>query len=163
VALYATIRDGEYRLWGWQMMYQQFSYRVYNDLLASSVGLLALLPLLVVDTESLLSNVLEGLCIQGNRSLGNDFRDCVNVLTSPVLNDFVLVCGSDPDILVVHQSVRRHANNEETCGSQDYDQGIGTRIHEESLLEAVIVHFLQVKGIKDGRCKRKFSELAMGR
>jgi hypothetical protein len=131
------------------MKYQQFSYSVCNDLLASAVGLLALLPLLVVDPESLLSNVLEGLCIQGNWSLGNDFCNRVDVLFAPVLNDFMLVCGSDADILVVHQRVRRHANNEETCGSQDYDQGIGTRIREESLFEAVIVHFLQVEGMKD--------------
>jgi hypothetical protein len=144
---------GEYRLWGWQMMYLQFPHSVYNVLLASAVGLLALLPFLVVDAESFLLNVLEALCISihGNWSFGKPLDNRVDMLCTPILNDFVLVCGSDADILVVHQRVRRHSDNEERGGSQDCDQWVSTRIREESLFEAVIVHFLLVEGMKDRR------------
>jgi hypothetical protein len=123
-------------------MYLQFSYTMYNVLLTSAVGLLALLPLLVVDAESFLSNVLEALCIHGNWSFGKHLGHGVDMLCTPILNDFVLVCGSDADILVVHQSVSRHADDEESGGSQDCDQRVSTRIREESLFEAVIVDFL---------------------
>jgi hypothetical protein len=124
------------------MMYLQFSHSMYNVLLASAVGLLALLPLLVVDAKSFPLNVLEALCIHGNWSFGKHLGHGVDMLCTPILNNLMLVCGSDPDILVVHQSVRRHADNKESGGSQDCDQRVSTRIREESLFEAVIVHFL---------------------
>jgi hypothetical protein len=136
------IRDGEYRLRGWRMMYQQFSYSVCDVLLASAVGLLALLPLLVVDAKSFLSNIFECLCVHGNRSLGNDLGHRIGMLCAPILNDLVLVTRRNPDILVVHQPVSRHADNEERGGSQDCDQGVSARVREKSFSKAVVVHFL---------------------
>jgi hypothetical protein len=125
------------------VLYQQFSYSVCNALNASAVGLLALLPLLVVDAESFLLNGFVVLAMHDNhRSLGKHLGHRVGVLRAPMLNDFVLVTGSDSEILVVHQRVGRHADNEETGGTQDHHQGVRARIREEGLFEAVIVHFL---------------------
>jgi hypothetical protein len=117
-------------------------YSIYNDLLASAVGFLALLPLLVVDAESFLANALETLCIEGNGSIGNSLDHGVDFLSPPVLNDYALVLSSDPDLLApVHQPIRRHPDNEATGGSQYCEQGVNARVRV-SLFEAGIVYFL---------------------
>jgi hypothetical protein len=118
-----------------------YSVPTYS-LLASAVGLLALFPLIVVNAESFLSNILETLCVHGNGSIGEALGHRIDVFFAPVSNDLMLFARADPDMLVVRQGVGRHADNEESGGTQNSDQGVNARIREVCLFEAVLVHFL---------------------
>jgi hypothetical protein len=136
------IRDFVYRSWGCRITFQLISCSVYNDLLASAVGLLALLPLLMVDAESFLANALEPLGMHGNGSIGHPLYYRIDFLCPPMLNDCVLGLLGNPDLLApVHQPVSRHADNEASGGSQHCEQGVNARVGV-SLFEAVIVYFL---------------------
>jgi hypothetical protein len=116
---------------------------VYIDLLASAVGFLALLPLLMVDTESFLSNALESLGIKGNWTIGDPLNHRVDFLGPPVLNDCTLVLLSDLCLFAsVHQPVGRHADNEARGATQDSDQGVSARIRQVSLFETFLVDVL---------------------
>jgi hypothetical protein len=120
-----------------------FSLVHHKVLLASAVGFLALLPLLVIDAKSFLSNTFESLGIKGNWSIGNPLHDRVDFLFPPMLNDCVLVLRSYPDLFApVHQPVSRHADNKATGATQDCDQGVSARIREVSLFEAFLIYFL---------------------
>jgi hypothetical protein len=120
------------------IMYRQFvctgSVSAYS-LLASAVGLLTLFPFLVVNAESFLSNILETLCVHGNRSIGEALGHRIDVFLAPVLNDLMLFARTDPDMLVVRQGVGQHADNEESGGTQSSDQGVNATIQEVCLLK----------------------------
>jgi hypothetical protein len=104
----------------------------------------------MIDTKSLISNVLQALAMKANRVPGENLghRSTPSRIIS---NNRVVLDGRIDIHVLASKAIDAHSDNNRCCRAHDNNDRVCGRITEPCLFEVVGVHFLCSKKTKMGR------------